>query len=191
MAEAFVLDFDEATKRTSWRLPRTRSAPRSNSSTPIRRALPPSPTSARATATCGRCVIPELCPGDLWEEVFDYRYTHEVTDEAAFDAVFAARRFSLQPGAPPLEVNSALGGLGIYKMRYFCAGTHPYLGSKVKLMPWEPKLRFARWQCCEHAHFHQGIGHAGGRLFVMPDHINGPRAGTPPPNPSFFRSAVF
>jgi hypothetical protein len=123
--------------------------------------------------------------------VLDYRFSHDVTDQDAFDAVFAKRIFSIPRDASPVEVDSAFGGLGIYRMEYFSRGSNPYLGSKMKLLPWERKIKFVRWQCCEHVHFHQGIRSIGGRLFVLPQLVTGAAVVGLKPVPSFFRSCLF
>jgi len=109
---------------------------------------------------------PRLCPIDPWEEVFDYALAHRVDDHTAYEQTFARRIFTLQPDAPPLEVTSAFGGLGIYKLRYALQAT--YKGDKPKEMLRDGKrLRF-KWQSCEHVAFNEDIVRRGGRLFVLP-----------------------
>ena len=49
---------------------------------------------------------PLLCPGDVWEEAFDYSTTHRVTDEEAFNQSFLPRIFSIAADSPPFEVES-------------------------------------------------------------------------------------
>jgi glycosyltransferase involved in cell wall biosynthesis len=114
----------------------------------------------------------DTCPVDVWEEVYDHAMRHGVTDDAAYAETFARRLFSLPVDADPLEVDSAFGGLGIYRMNYVVGNPNPYLGHKVKAMDRGEKLQFARWQTCEHVHFHRGIRSIGGRLFVLPWLIN-------------------
>ena len=57
----------------------------------------------------------ELCPQDIWEELYDYAVANKTTDEEAFRQTFRKRLFPLPRSAPPLEVDSAFGGLGLYK----------------------------------------------------------------------------
>lgn len=116
---------------------------------------------------------PTWCPGDVWEEVLDYQTVHRCDDASAYAATFARRIFALAPSAEPLEVQSAFGGLGIYRMSFFLKNPNPYLGQKIKAIHASDGRRIVRWQQCEHVHFHAGLGHIGGRLFVLPFLING------------------
>jgi hypothetical protein len=132
----------------------------------------------------------ERCPGDIWESVYDYQLRHDVSDQAAFAAAFSSRIFSLFKDGPPLEVDSAFGGLGIYKTSFFTRAPNPYLGYKVKVVVSPQDTRVVRWQTCEHVHFHQGLRSIGGRLFVLPGLINGAKPELKV-DPSFFRACVF
>ena len=89
----------------------------------------------------------------------------------------------------PIEVNSAFGGLGIYKLNFILNNPNPYLGSKVKILEISPQINFCKVQICEHVHFHQGIRALGGKLVILPELINGINKATV--NPSFFRSLNF
>jgi hypothetical protein len=116
---------------------------------------------------------PNLCPGDAWEEVMDYVIQHKVSPEIAHDQTFAKRIHTFPVSMQPFEVDSAFGGLGIYKMNFILRNPNPYLGSKMKSAPSEDgSFRIARWQVCEHVHFNQGIRSLGGRLFIMPSLVN-------------------
>ncbi len=117
----------------------------------------------------------EFCPGDAWEEVIDYKASHPtVTDEEAFNQTFKKRIHTFLPTAEPLEVDSAFGGLGIYRMSYILKNPNPYLGSKIKSLPTPNGIfKVSRRQFCEHVHFHAGIRTLGGKLFIWPALING------------------
>lgn len=129
-----------------------------------------------------------LCPKDVWEEVWDYAITNGVSDEIAFRQIFKNRLFSVDPQAPALEVDSAFGGLGIYKLAYALRSS--YEGTKIKLVKSSSGSN-ARIlvQVCEHVAFHKTIRDQGGRLFVLPWLINNI---LPPQtlNPSFFRTLI-
>jgi glycosyltransferase involved in cell wall biosynthesis len=114
----------------------------------------------------------EVCPADVWEEVYDHAMRKEVTDERAYRETFAKRIFSLAEDGDPMEVDSAFGGLGIYRMKYVINNPNPYLGHKVKAVDRGATLQFSRWQTCEHVHFNRGIRSLGGRLFVLPWLVN-------------------
>lgn len=115
---------------------------------------------------------PVLCPHDIWEEVFDYSFKNDVSDEVAFNETFKRRLFSLSPDADPVEVDSAFGGFGIYKLNYVLKNMNPYLGSKVKILQNSRQFKIARWQVCEHVHFNLGIRNLGGKLFIFPQLVN-------------------
>ncbi len=112
----------------------------------------------------------EYCPLDPWEEVFDYVFSHRVSDTVAFDATYAKRLFELDRARPPLEVDSAFGGLGIYRMHYALQGH--YAGIRPKTCLADGRLRELLWQVCEHVAFNADIRLRGGRLFILPWLIN-------------------
>ena len=58
----------------------------------------------------------ELCPGDIWMEAFDDIHANQTGRAEAFANTMKRRQFALSADAPPLEVESAFGGLGIYKV---------------------------------------------------------------------------
>ena len=116
---------------------------------------------------------------------------NHVTDDEAFKNTFGSRVLNFALPATPLEVESAFGGLGIYKISYVMSNPNPYLGSKVKIVPAiDGSPRFTRWQVCEHVHFHLGIRSMHGKLFIYPDLINGVNAGLTFPS-SAFRNMLF
>ncbi len=108
------------------------------------------------------------CPLDVWEETMDYSISRRVSPEAAFKAVFAPRTFALPLDAPPLEVDSAFGGMGIYRLSCVLANKASYDGYKLR----DVETAFGRkrmgWQTCEHVSFNIGLRKDGGRLFVLP-----------------------
>ena len=116
---------------------------------------------------------PELSPGDVWEEVCDYAMALHVSDEEAFQHTLARRSFRLPPDAPPLQVQSAFGGLGLYKMTSVRRNAQHYCGCKPKPLMTMWGWKDAGWQCCEHVAFHRGFVDNGETLFVLPSLING------------------
>jgi hypothetical protein len=112
---------------------------------------------------------PERCPNDVWEATMDHALASGVSDEKAAADIYAPRVFLLPPGAPPLEVESAFGGLGIYRMAQVLANPAPYQGYKIKAVPApDGGVREIGWQCCEHVAFNAGLHAQKGRLFVLP-----------------------
>ncbi|MEI6597909.1 MAG: hypothetical protein WCL22_02595 [bacterium] len=116
----------------------------------------------------------ELCPGDAWEELIDYIIKNKVPVEVARAQTFDKRVHCFPPTMAPFEVESAFGGLGIYKLSFIKDNPNPYVGSKVKVVPTDGGLLdIVRQQICEHVHFNKGIRAIGGQLFIMPGLING------------------
>ena len=130
------------------------------------------------------------CPGDVWEELCDYALSHNATDDLAFQQTFAKRLFSISADMPPLEVDSAFGGLGIYKVSSVLRNKSKYLGRKMKNMPAGTARTAVGWQFCEHVSFNAGFRELGERLFVLPYLINCDYTGVLFP-PSAWRKLLF
>jgi hypothetical protein len=113
---------------------------------------------------------PTLCPRDLWEEVLEYAMIHSCSDEEAFARTFKPRIFSLSAESAPVEVASAFGGFGIYKLRYALGSR--YVGRETKVVENPPDQFRIPMQICEHVPFNIGIGRQGGRLFILPWLLN-------------------
>ena len=134
---------------------------------------------------------PSQCPGDVWEDVLDYVIRYKCSDEIAYAETFAKRVLSIEESLEPIKVDSAFGGFGIYKMGYVLNNPNPYLGSKTKIVPLDDGTPcYARWQICEHVHFHAGIKSQGGEMFIYPKLINGVNSGLSF-SPSAFRGMLF
>ena len=134
---------------------------------------------------------PNYCPGDIWEELCDYALSHNATDEEAFRQSFGRRLFSISPDVPPFEVDSAFGGLGIYKISSVLRNKRQYVGRKMKGLPaGTGETREAGWQCCEHVSFNTGFRDLGESLFVLPYLINCDKTGVFFP-PSAWRKLLF
>jgi hypothetical protein len=133
----------------------------------------------------------KLCPLDVWEEIFDYVQSFKVSDEVAYQNTIQKRIFSIDLQDDYLEVDSAFGGLGIYKLSYVLNNPNPYLGSKVKVVKNEAGIPMIfKFQSCEHVHFHLGIRGCGGKLFIKPNLVNGKNEGLQFP-PSAYRGMTF
>lgn len=130
-----------------------------------------------------------ICPGDVWAEAFDHAVRTGASDEQVFQETVARRMFCLPADAAPLEVDSAFGGLGLYKLQAVLANAAPYAGETCKVWG-DQGDRVSRWQCCEHVSFHMGLRAQGGRLFIWPDLING-EGDAHPPVASAFRNLAF
>ena len=100
---------------------------------------------------------PQRCPDDVWEATMDYALRHRVSDQQAVAAVFAPRLFELKIDAPPMEVDSAFGGLGIYRLPRVLVNPAKYEGYKVKTVAAGGGSREIGWHICEHVPFHAGL----------------------------------
>lgn len=116
---------------------------------------------------------PEHCPEDVWFEVLESVHLHGGSDEDAFDRTFGRRIVSFDPALPPFDVDSAFGGLGLYRLDWVRRAPNPYLGSRIRVLR-QPGGAPAvlRMQQCEHVHFNHGLRQIGGRLFVIPALVN-------------------
>lgn len=131
-----------------------------------------------------------LCPDDCWLEVLRYALRAQVPDAEAFAQTMGRRRFAIDPAMAPIEVESAFGGLGLYRLGAVLANPAGYAGSQ-RLMVEGPDgvSHTLHWQVCEHVSFHRGLRAAGGRLFIMPGLINADCTGVGFP-PSGYRSLI-
>ena len=75
----------------------------------------------------------------------------------------------------PMEVESAFGGLGIYKISSLVKNRRRYLGHKQKILSPVARRRLGfpengeiGWQVCEHVEFHRGFIENAEKLFLLP-----------------------
>lgn len=113
---------------------------------------------------------PQLCPFDFWHEVLA-QAIHVGSDLEAFDKVYARMPKCFPIDSPPIQVESAFGGLGIYKMPYVLNNNARYIGHEYKYFMGEGMV-FNKLQTCEHVNFHRGISAQGGKMFILPYLVN-------------------
>lgn len=97
---------------------------------------------------------PTWCPHDCWHRIWG-RPVRESFEAAKFREVFT-RQIVLPRPLPPIEVRSAFGGLGVYRMSYALNSAYVGLDGQGR-------------ETSEHVAFNETIGRAGGRLYVFPD----------------------
>jgi hypothetical protein len=95
----------------------------------------------------------DWCPGDCWEEVA--RAQPSLSLEAATEKYVYARQRFIEPLSDPIEVESAFGGIGLYRLR-FVQGKR-YSGLTTDGDP-----------VCEHVAFHAAVRHEGAKFFILP-----------------------
>lgn len=127
----------------------------------------------------------ELCPGDVWEEEFDLMAAGRIPRVEAFKQTVRKRMLVLPADMPPLEVRSAFGGVGIYKVAHIRNSGQRYIGHRLKRALVDGEIGESLWQTCEHVAFNGDICDRGGRLFVLPYFVNstGETARSLGPNP--------
>ncbi len=115
----------------------------------------------------------DWCPDDIWLAMATATLNTGLSDDAAYTQVFAPRVRSLDPGSPPLEVESAFGGLGIYKLAALKSIAGTYHGAQMHIAPQAGgTLSLLRMQQCEHVPLHLALRAAGYRLVIDPSLIN-------------------
>jgi hypothetical protein len=120
-----------------------------------------------------------LCPDDVWEAVCDFALNKAASDNEAYEAVFRKRLFQMDSNEASVEVESAFGGLGIYKITSVLRNDSIYVGSKRKVVPNSfitssnvAGTMEVGWQLCEHVSFNAGFKANGEKLFILPYLIN-------------------
>lgn len=97
------------------------------------------------------------CENDCWEEYEELRALYG--DKRARKMAVSSKMKGLPRSSPWVEVESAFGGLAIYKTKAFLAGA--YSGT-------DPEGR----EICEHVPFHQDMKTHGYRIFINPNLVN-------------------
>jgi hypothetical protein len=119
---------------------------------------------------------PLLCPNDIWEEVADFVISNNATDQFAFDKMFRPKILNIGTDHDAIGVESAFGGLGIYKMSSILANKSQYVGQRLKNIQFGVNdIRHSGFQTCEHVTFNKGFIANGEQLFILPYLINGIR----------------
>jgi hypothetical protein len=98
------------------------------------------------------------CPTDCWQE-FNFLVGAGLNRGTALVSSVLSRQIRIPIESPWIEVDSAFGGIGIYKA--INLGGKFYVG-----------IDSQGGEVCEHVHFHNQIKSEGGRLFINPKFIN-------------------
>jgi hypothetical protein len=100
---------------------------------------------------------PTWCPGDCWEE---YRALCDLIDRnQALEVAVHSKMLHIEEGAKPIEVDSAFGGLAIYKRAALLVSRYEATSEDGATV-------------CEHVPLHQAIRRVGYRIFINPALIN-------------------
>jgi glycosyltransferase involved in cell wall biosynthesis len=100
-----------------------------------------------------------ICPNDSWKEYNFYKTTLKLDEYNSLDKSIAKRMIKIESKLDWIEVDSAFGGLAIYKKDILqnCS----YEGTYKDGTP-----------ICEHVPFHQQLKKRGHRIFINPRLIN-------------------
>ncbi len=101
---------------------------------------------------------PQWCPGDCWEES-NFLERHSGNRGSAHQAAVYSRMVNLPPDGDWLAVQSAFGGLAIYRTSALQHARYVGLSPDGRAV-------------CEHVSFHAGILAGGGQIFINPRLIN-------------------
>jgi hypothetical protein len=101
---------------------------------------------------------PLWSPGDCWAQA-RFLTSHGQDEERAKMATIFSRMITLAPGSPWLEVDSAFGGLAIYRAEALRVGRYEGLSPQGE-------------EICEHVSLHAALRAQGGRIFINPALIN-------------------
>lgn len=112
---------------------------------------------------------PKLRPDDVWESALDDVALRGLSEDAAFKRHYLDKVFNIPETAEPIEVASAFGGLGIYKISSVLKNKAAYVGFKEKQTIQGP----IGLSVCEHVSFHAGFLANEDKLFIFPSLVNG------------------
>ncbi len=100
---------------------------------------------------------PTWCPDDCLENY--RRIEAELGGAAAYQIALGSKRISIPESEGPIEVESAFGGLAIYRKEVFFESRYTLPA------PGEPDI-------CEHVPFHAGMRKQGARIVINPALVN-------------------
>lgn len=101
---------------------------------------------------------PAWSPNDCWEQ-YEFLIKHKVSRSKALNNAVYSRMIFIERNAPWIEVESAFGGLAIYKKMTLV--TSQYIG-----------VRNDGKEICEHVELHRQINEKGYKIFINPNLIN-------------------
>lgn len=97
-------------------------------------------------------------PDDCWDQCRFLKSLGMSSDAAKYVGVYS-KMVTISPGSEWIEVESAFGGLGIYKKSALLQGTYQGTDANGR-------------EVCEHVSFHRELRNGGVRIFINPSLIN-------------------
>ena len=123
----------------------------------------------------------KYCKNDFWVEVLQFLIKNKnLSEQISKDNFMEAKKeiidkktFSFDLKMPPISVQSAFGGLGIYKMQNVMKNKQKYIGTQnIEVVSKDNRKIKLKYQKCEHVNFNQGIVDQNLKLYILPFLIN-------------------
>ena len=123
----------------------------------------------------------KYCKNDFWVEVLQFLINNKNSKdkisktniEEVKKNIIDKKTYSFEKNHPPIKVESAFGGFGIYKMKYVLKNNRKYQGTQiVNLTTKDQKKIKIKYQKCEHVNFNQGLIEQNLELYILPNLIN-------------------
>lgn len=131
-----------------------------------------------------------MCPFDFWHEVMKLALKVGCTDQEAMSTIYSQVIHTIDPSKEPILVDSAFGGLGVYKYEYLIRNPIGYIGSSTHYVLGSSEPFFYKIESCEHVSLHKGVTLLGGEMYILPGLINGKNHSEANLNPSAFRNLI-
>jgi len=123
----------------------------------------------------------KYCKNDFWVEVLQFLMNNKNSKDKISKSnieevkknIIDKKTYSFEKNHPPIKVESAFGGFGIYKMKYVLQNNRKYEGTQiVDLISKDQKKLKIKYQKCEHVNFNQGFIDQNLELYILPNLIN-------------------
>ena len=123
----------------------------------------------------------KYCKNDFWVEVLqnitkEKKSKEKITSDMLENVkkkYIDKKTFSFDTNLPPIKVNSAFGGFGIYKMQNVLNNKRNYEGTQSIDLSFMDSDNFKlKFQKCEHVNFNLGLVDQNLELFILPYLIN-------------------
>ena len=123
----------------------------------------------------------KYCKNDFWVEALQFLIKNKnLSEQVSKDNFIEAKKeiidkktFSFNVTMPPILVQSAFGGFGIYKMKNVLNNKKKYKGvQNIEVISKDKKKIKLKYQKCEHVNFNKGIVDQNLKLYILPFLIN-------------------